>query len=146
MTAFLTICALTSPRISVRKSSRRSLQRMPPRAIRPLRRWTPSTRGEHTQISNIGRGSGRSGTLVVSNLNASTGAVAAVGRRTEGVGAHRGVDQRQQRPQRAVVVEAGHGVQRLGDLRRAASCSACRRRRRRAGSKRVANNADEQRG
>src|SRR5437764_151410 len=37
ITAFLTICALTSPRISERKSSRRSDQRMPPRAILPPR-------------------------------------------------------------------------------------------------------------
>jgi hypothetical protein len=72
MTEFFTICALTNPSTSVRKSSRRSLQRMPPRAMRPLRRCTPSTRGEHTQISNIGRGSGRSGTLPVSNFNART--------------------------------------------------------------------------
>ena len=57
----------------MRKSSRRSLQRRPPRAIGPSRRWTPSTRGEHTQISNIGRGAGRSGTSEESNLNASTG-------------------------------------------------------------------------
>ena len=32
ITAFFTICVFTSPRISVRKSSGRSLQRMPPRA------------------------------------------------------------------------------------------------------------------
>ena len=54
MTAFLTICALTRPRISVRKSSRRSDQRRPPRATGPKRRCTPSTRGEYTQISNFG--------------------------------------------------------------------------------------------
>ena len=45
MTAFLTICALTRPSTSVRKSSRRSLQRSPPRATLPKRRCTPSTRG-----------------------------------------------------------------------------------------------------
>ena len=45
MTAFLTICALTRPRTSVRKSSRRSDQRRPPRATAPKRRCTPSTRG-----------------------------------------------------------------------------------------------------
>ena len=38
MTAFLTICALTRPSTSVRKSSRRSLQRRPPRATGPKRR------------------------------------------------------------------------------------------------------------
>ena len=92
MTAFFTICAFTRPRISVRKSSRRSLQRMPPRAMRPLRRCTPSTRGEHTQISNIGRGSGRSGTFDGSNLKASTSRCAGVGAGAERVGAHRGVD------------------------------------------------------
>ena len=41
MTAFLTICAFIRPRISVRKSSLRSDQRMPPRATLPPRRWTP---------------------------------------------------------------------------------------------------------
>ncbi len=37
----------------------RSLQRSPPLAMGPPRRWTPSTNGEHTKISNCGRGSGR---------------------------------------------------------------------------------------
>ena len=46
ITAFFTFCALTRPRISVRKSSGRSDQRMPPRATLPKRRCTPSTRGE----------------------------------------------------------------------------------------------------
>ncbi len=46
MTAFLTICALTRPSTSVRKSSRRSDQRSPPRATGPKRRCTPSTRGQ----------------------------------------------------------------------------------------------------
>ena len=71
MTAFLTSCAFTRPRISVRKSSRRSLQRRPPLATRPKRRCTPSTRGEYTQISNFGRGRGRSVIIDGSNLNAS---------------------------------------------------------------------------
>ncbi|SKV01108.1 Uncharacterised protein [Mycobacteroides abscessus subsp. abscessus] len=60
MTAFFTACALTSPRISVRKSSRRSDQRRPPRATGPNRKCTPSTRGEYTKISKRGRGSGSS--------------------------------------------------------------------------------------
>ena len=46
ITAFFTCWALASPSTSVRKSSRRSDQRMPPRATAPLRRCTPSTRGE----------------------------------------------------------------------------------------------------
>src|SRR5215831_17462580 len=45
MTAFFTVCAFMSPRISVRKSSLRSDQRMPPRATLPARICTPSTRG-----------------------------------------------------------------------------------------------------
>ena len=45
MTAFLTICAFIRPRTSVRKSSRRSDQRRPPRATLPPRRCTPSTYG-----------------------------------------------------------------------------------------------------
>ncbi len=68
MTVFLTIWALTRPRISVRKSSRRSDQRRPPRATLPKRRWTPSTRGEYTQISKAGRGAGRSGMAFGSNF------------------------------------------------------------------------------
>ena len=69
ITAFLTICALTSPSTSVRKSSRRSDQRRPPRATAPKRRCTPSTRGEYTKISNFGRGSGRSGIASGRTLN-----------------------------------------------------------------------------
>jgi hypothetical protein len=45
MTAFFTICAFIRLSTSVRKSSRRSDQRMPPRATRPPRRWMPSMRG-----------------------------------------------------------------------------------------------------
>ncbi len=59
ITAFFTICAFIRPRISVRKSSARSLHRRPPRAMGPPRRCTPSTFGEHTKISDHGRGSGR---------------------------------------------------------------------------------------
>jgi hypothetical protein len=69
ITTFFTICAFISPSTSVRKSSRRSDQRRPPRATRPPRRCTPSTRGEYTQISNIGFGSGRPGTFAGLNLN-----------------------------------------------------------------------------
>ena len=76
MTAFFTICALTSPSTSVRKSSRRSLQRRPPRATRPNRRCTPDTRGEVTKISNIGRGSGMPGTSRGSILKDSHGLAA----------------------------------------------------------------------
>ena len=43
---FLTVWAFISPSTSVRKSSRRSDQRRPPRATLPPLRWTPSTRGE----------------------------------------------------------------------------------------------------
>ena len=46
MTAFLTVCAFINPRISTRKSSGRSDQRMPPRATLELRKCTPSNRGE----------------------------------------------------------------------------------------------------
>ena len=68
ITVFLTICALTRPSTSVRKSSRRSDQRSPPRATGPNRRCTPSTRGEYTKISYFGRGSGSSGIADGSSL------------------------------------------------------------------------------
>ena len=68
MTVFFTICALTRPSTSVRKSSRRSDQRRPPRATGPKRRCTPSTRGAYTQISRYGTGLGKSGTWCESNL------------------------------------------------------------------------------
>ena len=68
MTVFFTICALTRPSTSVRKSSGRSDQRSPPRATLPPRRCTPSKRVEYTKISNIGRGSGSPGTFDGSNL------------------------------------------------------------------------------
>jgi hypothetical protein len=45
MTAFLTICALTRPSTSVRKSSRRSDQRKPPRATAPKRSERPRRGG-----------------------------------------------------------------------------------------------------
>ena len=64
MTVFFTICALTRPSTSVRRSSRRSDQRSPPRATAPKRRWMPMTRGELTHTSRAGRGSGRSGTAL----------------------------------------------------------------------------------
>ncbi len=70
ITAFFTACALTRPRISVRKSSRRSDQRRPPRATEPNRRCTPSTHGEYTKISNCGRGSGSPGISLGSSFNA----------------------------------------------------------------------------
>ena len=69
MTVFLTFWAFISPSTSVRKSSRRSDQRIPPRATKPIRKCTPSTRGLYTKISNFGRGRGRSGILLGSNLN-----------------------------------------------------------------------------
>ena len=74
MTAFFTSWALTRPRTSVRKSSRRSDQRNPPRATRPNRRCTASSRGEYTKISNFGRGSGRPGTWPGSSLTTRYGA------------------------------------------------------------------------
>src|SRR5690606_367253 len=46
--------------ISVRKSSRRSDQRRPPRATGPKRRCVPSTYGAQTKISRKGLGRGRS--------------------------------------------------------------------------------------
>ena len=72
MTVFFTIWALTNPRISIRKSSCRSDQRIPPRATEAKRKCTPSTRGENTQISNFGSGKGKSGTNDGSNLKAMT--------------------------------------------------------------------------
>ena len=69
MTAFLTSCALTRPSTSVRKSSSRSDQRSPPRATRPKRRCTASSRGEWTKISNLGRGEVSPGTLPGSSLS-----------------------------------------------------------------------------
>src|SRR5207302_2865335 len=71
MTAFLTSCAFTSPRTSVRKSSSRSDQRSPPRATRPKRRCTASSLGEYTKISNFGRGSVSPGTRPGSSLSTS---------------------------------------------------------------------------
>ena len=68
MTAFFTSWAFTSPSTSVRKSSSRSDQRSPPRATRPNRRCTASSRGEYTKISNLGRGSGRLATRPGSSL------------------------------------------------------------------------------
>ena len=53
----------------MRKSSRRSDQRIPPLATGPPRRWTASVRGEYTNTSNMGRGLGSDGTWEGSSLN-----------------------------------------------------------------------------
>ncbi|CAB4343238.1 unannotated protein [freshwater metagenome] len=81
MTVFFTICALTRPRTSVRKSSSRSDHRKPPRATGANRRCMPSMRGEKTQISNIGTGSGKSGTMRGLSLNTKTGFSSPLGSR-----------------------------------------------------------------
>ena len=52
----------------MRKSSRRSDQRIPPTGDVAARRCTPSTRGEYTQISCAGRGAGRKESWVGSSL------------------------------------------------------------------------------
>ena len=62
ITAFLTFWAFISPRTSVRKSSLRSDQRIPPRDTMPARRWTASISVEYTQTSYRGMGFGISGT------------------------------------------------------------------------------------
>ena len=69
ITAFLTRWAFIKPSTSVRKSSRRSDQRMPPRATLPDRKCTASTRGEYTNTSYTGRGNGRSGICAGSSFN-----------------------------------------------------------------------------
>ena len=110
MTAFFTVCAFISPRTSVRKSSRRSDQRMPPRAMSPARRCTPSTDGDATQISCCGCGWGRKSSAVGSNLHARCASpryafVRTVARTT----CH-------ERAQDAVGVEAGDRVDRAPEL------------------------------
>src|SRR2546426_554678 len=59
MIEFLTIWVFMRPNTSVRKSSWRSLQRMPPRATPPPRRGIPSRRREWTLIPNNRRGGGK---------------------------------------------------------------------------------------
>jgi hypothetical protein len=95
----------------------RSDQRRPPRATLPPRRCTPSTRGEYTKISNMGRGSGRPGTFAGSSLNDSTGFGLAGRVALEEVGAQGGLHQREVLAQDAVLVEVVHVVQRGGDAR-----------------------------
>jgi len=118
ITAFFTACAFTRPSTSVRKSSRRSDQRRPPRATGPNRRCTPSNRGEYTKISNRGRGAGRYGTSRGSSFHREVRHRPA-GRVTDEVVRAQGrVDQGQQAAQDAVRVEAGDLVDQLGDLDR----------------------------
>ena len=120
MTAFLTSCALTRPSTSVRKSSSRSDQRSPPRATRPKRRCTASSRGEKTKISNLGRGSTIPGTVPGSSLSTSGRGPSTPARDRAVllvvVGAQGGVDQRQVGPQDPVGVQAGHLVELAADL------------------------------
>ena len=116
ISAFLTICAFISPRISVRKSSRRSDQRRPPRATLPPRRCTPSTRGEYTKISNCGRGSGSSGIERRVELEREVVGRGAVVVRAEVVRAQHRADHGQEVAQDAVLVEALDRVDRAFDL------------------------------
>ena len=127
ISVFLTFCAFIRPRISVRKSSRRSDQRSPPRATLPMRRCTPSTRGEYTQISNIGRGFGSSGSAFGSSLSDRYDFGRAVRAALVVVGAQRRARiTRAERAQDAVVVRAGDLLERLVDVARegARSCDA----------------------
>ena len=58
---FLSCCVRISPSTSTRRSSVRSLQRSPPRATGPPRRWMPCSSAECTKISRHGRGGAISG-------------------------------------------------------------------------------------
>ena len=90
---------------------------MPPRATLPARRCTPSTRGEYTKISNIGRGSGRSGIALGSSFNATHGGgLPAPSASLEPVRAQRREHEVQQAAQDAVLVERGDRVELGADL------------------------------
>ena len=89
----------------MRKSSRRSDHRIPPRAMSPPRRCTASTRGEYTQISCAGRGAGKKRELGGIELDRQRVAALAVR-----VRAHRGPDNLDERAQDAILVEALHRV------------------------------------
>src|ERR1043165_2440756 len=109
MIAFFTIWVFMRPRTSVRKSSWRSLQRMPPRATLPPRRWMPPSLPEWTEISYIGRGGGMPPPLAAVHLDREDGA-----RRTlVVVRAQGGADQVVEGAQDLVVHEADHRLQRL---------------------------------
>ena len=88
---------------------------MPPRAIGPKRRCTPSTRGEYTQISRNGRGCGAASTALLSSLKASVAGSRPDALRLVEVGAHGGFDQVQDLAQDAVLVEARHAGERALD-------------------------------
>ena len=115
MTVFFTICALTSPSTSVRKSSRRSDQRRPPRATAPKRRWEPSTRGAVDEDLEARARLGQVGDGRRLELEGDVGVHLAVGRALEEVGAQRRPDQRAVGAQDAVVVEADDVVEGLGE-------------------------------
>ena len=110
ITAFFTVCAFISPRTSVRKSSRRSDQRMPPRAMSPARRCTPSTDGDATQISCCGVRPGQEVERGRIEL-AREVRLAAVR-----VGAHGGAHHLPERAQDAVGVEADDRVDGAAEL------------------------------
>ena len=141
ITAFFTICAFISPRTSVRKSSGRSLHRRPPRAIGPPRRWTPSTYGEHTKISNCGRGSGRNEMSLGRSFTAISSRSA---RGTEAFVRSGGVDQGQERPADPVLVERRHRVETFEE-RPVLMCirRGCARRRRSLPTRRVETSVEQ---
>ena len=117
MTAFLTTCAFIRPRISVRKSSRRSDQRMPPRATLPARRCTPSIHGARDENLDQRARQRQQVELGAVEFHREIGFRRAV-LGLEEIGAQRMAHQRQERAQDAVVVEAGDLVESGFDLGR----------------------------
>ena len=112
----------------MRKSSRRSDQRRPPRATGPPRRWMPSTRGLNRPRSRAtAPARGRPGTseLLILNASASSAAGAkALVRTIASTSARRRRRMRSSSIERTLASAAVELVAQLGDLRRRASCAA----------------------
>ena len=114
MTEFLTSWALARPRISVRKSSRRSDQRRPPRATlreAQVHALEPGRVDEHLELRARRRQVGHPLGVQLEH-QVRNGARSS----TEVVRSQRRADQAQVGPQDAVLVEAGHAVECTGDL------------------------------
>ena len=115
ITVFFTICALTRPSTSVRKSSRRSDQRRPPRATgaEPQVHALDPRRVDEDLVlrPRLGQVGDRRRLELERDVRVHP---AGAGRRLEVVGAQGRLDVGQVGPQDPVVVEAGHVVERAG--------------------------------
>ena len=116
MTAFFTCCAFTRPSTSVRKSSRRSDQRRPPRATGPKRKMHPLHARRPDEDFAVGFGGGQVVQLARRHLERDVGLGLPVLAGLVIVGPLHRLHQKREAAQHPVGVKAFHRLQGLDDL------------------------------